>query len=200
MGKLFRIPALEEFMGLSRKRERELKKLRHAASELWEDQREVLEHASSVVREAGKQVGYLGREQVVPKVKGTIDHRIMPTVASGVAATKHVAGSARDKVAHDVFPSVASAIASALAVIEVAKDAKVKEAPRQLAKAGKKVGRKVGIVKPEPKRGPGRYILLGLGVVAAASVAYAAWQTLREDDNLWISDELDEQPAKLEAL
>lgn len=191
-------------MGLSRKRERELKHLRKAASELWDGQREVLEHASSVVREAGKQVGYLGREQVAPRVRGTIDHRIKPTVASGVAATRHVAGSARDKVAHDVFPSVASAIASALAVIEVAKDAKLKEVNRQLAKAGdkaskvgKRVGRKVGVVKP--RRGPGRYILLGLGVVAAASVAYAAWQTLREDDDLWISDEFDE-PSRLEAL
>jgi hypothetical protein len=194
-------------MGLSRKRERELKKLRNSASELWEDQREVLEHASNVVREAGKQVGYLGREQVVPRVRGTIDHRIKPTVASGVAATMHVAGSARDKVAHDVFPSVASAIASALAVIEVAKDAKIKEASRQLAKAGdraSKAGRKaagkIGKAKAQPKRGPGRYILLGLGVVAAASVAYAAWQTLREDDDLWISDELEATPAKLEAL
>lgn len=194
-------------MGLSRKRERELKRLRNSASELWDDQREVLEHASNVVREAGKQVGYLGREQVVPKVRGTIDHRIKPTVASGVAATKHVAGSARDKVAHDVIPSLASAIASALAVIEVAKDAKVKEASRQLAKAGdkaskagRKVGKKVGLVKPAPKRGPGRYILLGLGVVAAASVAYAAWQTLREDDNLWISDEIEGSPTTLEAL
>ncbi|HEU4806992.1 MAG TPA: hypothetical protein VFT01_01910 [Homoserinimonas sp.] len=194
-------------MALSRKRERELKKLRNSASELWEDQREVLEHASNVVREAGKQVGYLGREQVVPKVRGTIDQRIKPTVASGVAVTRHVAGSARDKVAHDVFPSVASAIASALAVIEVAKDAKVKEVTRQLAKAGdkaSKAGRKaagrVGLAKPAPRRGPGRYILMGLGVVAAAGVAYAAWQTLREDDDLWISDELEESPAKLEAL
>lgn len=189
-------------MGLSRKRERELKRLRKSASELWDDQREVLEHASHVVREAGKQVGYLGREQVAPRVRGTIDQRIRPSVASGVAVTRHVAGSARDRVAHDVFPSVASAIASALAVIEVAKDAKVKEVSRQLSKAGDKatkVGRKVGVVKPAPKRGPGRYILMGLGVVAAASVAYAAWQTLREDDDLWISDEFDE-PAKLEAL
>ena len=194
-------------MGLSRKRERELKKLRHSATELWEDQREVLEHASTVVREAGKQVGYLGREQVVPRVRGTIDHRIKPTVASGVAATRQVAWSARDKIAEDVFPSVASAIASALAVIEVAKDAKVKEATRQLAiagdrasKAGRKVAHKVGKVKPQPRRGPGRYILLGLGVVAAVSVAYAAWQTLREDDDLWISDEQETTPTRLEAL
>ena len=194
-------------MGLSRKRERELKRLRHSASELWEDQREVLEHASKVMRDAGKQVGYLGREEVVPRVRGTIDHRIKPTVASGVAATRHVADTARDKVAHDLLPSVASAIASALAVIEVAKDAKVKEVSRQLAKAsgkaskiGRQAGRKIGVIKPQPKRGPGRYILLGLGVVAAASVAYAAWQTLREDDNLWVSDEFEDTSAKLEAL
>lgn len=193
-------------MGLSRKRERELKRLRKSASELWDDQREVLEHASSVVREAGKQVGYLGREQVAPRVRGTIDQRIMPSVASGVAATRHVAGSARDKVTHDVFPSVASAIASALAVIEVAKNAKVKEVTRQLSQAGdkaskvgRKVGTRVGIVTPAPRRGPGRYILIGLGVVAAAGVAYAAWQTLREDDDLWISDDFDE-PEKPEAL
>jgi len=194
-------------MGLSRKRERELKKLRHSATALWEDQREVLDHAGTVVREAGKQVGYLGREQVVPRVRGTIDHHIKPTVASGVAATRLVAGSARDKVAEDVFPSVASAIASALAVIEVAKDAKVKEATRQLmkagdkaSKAGRKAVQKVGKAKPQPRRGPGRYILLGLGVVAAVSVAYAAWQTLREDDDLWISDEQETTPARLEAL
>ena len=194
-------------MGLSRKRERELKRLRNSAAELWDDQREVLEHASKVVREAGKQVGYLGREEVAPRVRGPNDQRIKPTLASGAAATRHVADSARDKIAHDVFPSVASAIASALAVIEVAKDAKVKEVSRQLAKAGGKVskagreaGRRVGVIKPEPRRGPGRYILLGLGIVAAASVAYAAWQTLREDDDLWVSDELDDQPARLEAL
>jgi hypothetical protein len=194
-------------MGLSRKRERELKKLRNAASELWDDQREVLEHASNVVREAGKQVGYLGREQVVPKVRGTIDHRIVPTVASGVTATKHVAGTARDKVTHDVVPSVASAIASVLAVIEVAKDAKVREASRQLAKAGDKASKagrqvagKMGKKKPEPKSGPGRFILLSLGLVTAAGVAYAAWQTLREDDDLWISDEVEGTTAKLEAL
>lgn len=181
-------------MGLSRKRERELKRLRNSASDLWEDQREVLEHASKVVREAGRQAGYLGREELAPRVRGTIDHRILPTMASGVAATRHVADSARERFNHDLLPGVASAIASALAVIEVAKDAKVKEVSRQLAKAGaraSKVGAKVGVMKPEPRHGPGRYILLGLGLVAAAGVAYAAWQTLREDDDLWISDDSD---------
>ncbi len=41
----------------------------------------------------------------------------------------------------------------------------------------------------QPKPGPGRYILIGIGVVAAIGVAYAAWQTLRADDELWVDDE-----------
>ena len=44
-------------------------------------------------------------------------------------------------------------------------------------------------VEPAKKSaGPGRYILIGLGVVATLGVAYAAWQTLRADDDLWIED------------
>ena len=41
---------------------------------------------------------------------------------------------------------------------------------------------------PKKSAGPGRYILIGLGVVATLGVAYAAWQTLRADDDLWIED------------
>ena len=45
-------------------------------------------------------------------------------------------------------------------------------------------------IAPAPKKGPGpgTFILIGLGVVAVAGVAYAAWQTLRADENLWIED------------
>ena len=53
---------------------------------------------------------------------------------------------------------------------------------------------KVGIIKPKPV-GAGRYILIGIGVVAAAAVAYAAWQTLRADDDLWVEDEPEEPTA-----
>ena len=53
---------------------------------------------------------------------------------------------------------------------------------------GTDIGTNVGIIKPKPA-GPGRYILIGVGVVAFAAVAYAAWQTLRADDDLWIDDE-----------
>lgn len=170
-------------MRLSRKRQRELKRLKSSASSLWDDQREVLENASRVVREAGKQASHLGREEVVPRVRDTIDHRIKPGIYTGVEATKHAADSA------------ASAVASALAVIEVAKDQRVKEAMKHVRKAektvekaGKKVSKKFGAKK---KRGPWSYIFIALGVVAAAGVGYAAWQTLRDDEDLWISDEFD---------
>ena len=41
---------------------------------------------------------------------------------------------------------------------------------------------------PAKKSGPGKYILIGLGVVAVAGIAYAAWQTLRVDEDLWVED------------
>jgi hypothetical protein len=47
----------------------------------------------------------------------------------------------------------------------------------------------VGLGRSKSSHGPGRYILIGVGVVAAAGIAYAAWQTLRADDDLWIDDE-----------
>jgi hypothetical protein len=175
-------------MGLSRKRERELKRLRNSAQDLWGDQKQVLDHASRVVREAGKQVKQLGREEVAPRVRDTIDHRIMPTVVSARTA----ADTTRDKLAHEVLPSVASAVASALAVIEVAKDARVKEALREVRKASDKLGNKVQIIPQKSSAGPGRFILLGLGLVAFAGVAYAAWQTFRDDEDLWVSDETED--------
>jgi hypothetical protein len=97
--------------------------------------------------------------------------------------------SARGKLVDDVFPAVTSALGSALAVLEVAKDPRVRDALRKVTATGSKVGAQVGIVKAKPTPGPGRYILIGIGVVAAIGVAYAAWQTLRADDDLWIDDE-----------
>ncbi len=57
---------------------------------------------------------------------------------------------------------------------------------------------KRGLVSPPPKSsGPGKYILIGLGVVAVAAIAYAAYQTLRADDDLWIDDEVDEADVEV---
>jgi hypothetical protein len=163
-------------MGLSRKRQRELNRLKNQAENLWDDQKQVLEHANKVVRDARRQAAAFSREEISPRFR------------DGVAATRSVASSARDRLTDDVFPAVSSALGSALAVLEVAKNPQVREVLSRVSKAGTKVGTKVGIVQPKSS-GPGRYILIGLGVVAAAAVAYAAWQTLRADDDLWIDDE-----------
>jgi hypothetical protein len=178
-------------MALSRKREKELKRLRNAASDLWDDQRDVLENASRIVREASRQAAQVGREEVAPRVKDAIDHSVKPVVASGVAAGRSVADSAREKLARDVFPSVSSALASAIAVLEVAKDPRVREALGRAGKVGTQLTSKK-VVVPVKHAGPGRYILIGVALVALAGVAYAAWQTLRADDELWVTDDTDE--------
>ncbi|MES2093389.1 MAG: hypothetical protein V4531_06210 [Actinomycetota bacterium] len=182
-------------MSLSRKRAKELKRLRAAASDLWGDQKDVLENASRVVREAGRQAANAGREEVAPRVRDAYDQRVRPVVDLGVASGRSVADTARDKVQRDVLPAVSSALASALAVLEVSKDPRVREALHNVRKAGTQFGSKVGIVPPKPRPGPGRYILIAVAVIAAAGVAYAAWQTLRADDELWVSDDEADDPT-----
>jgi hypothetical protein len=187
----------EDLVGLSRKRKKELQRLRGTASDLWNDQKDVLEHASHVVREASKQLAHLSREEVAPRVRDAVDHHLRPGVAAGVAsglaATRSAAGTTRDKLVEDVLPAVASALSSAIAVIEAAKSPQVREAISRAGKIGSQLGSKVVSTAPRPKSpGPGRYILIGVGLVAAAGIAYAAWQTLRADDELWVSDESDD--------
>jgi hypothetical protein len=67
-------------------------------------------------------------------------------------------------------------------MLEAAKDPRVRDVVRRVSRAGERAG----VVTPPKSNGPGRYILIGLGLVAFAGIAYAAWQTLRADDDLWI--------------
>jgi len=174
-------------MGLSRKRQREFTKLKKQAEDLVQDQREVLDHATRVVRDASRQAANFAREEVTPRVKDTYEDRVRPAVAGGISATRHAASHTRDKFVDDVVPAVTSALASALAVIEAAKSEQVREIVGKVSKTATDVGKKTGLVKQSS--GPGKYILIGIGVVAVAGIAYAAWQTLRADDDLWIDDE-----------
>jgi hypothetical protein len=173
---------MEVLMRLSRKRAREFKHLKNNTEELWRDQREVLEHASRVVRDASRQAANFGREEVAPRVR------------DGFSATRSAARTGRDKLVEDVLPTVSSALGSALAVLEVAKNPEVRAAIARVSKGANAAGTKVGIVPPK-SAGPGRYIVIGLALVAAAGVAYAAWQTLRADDSLWVEDDPEVEPA-----
>jgi hypothetical protein len=177
-------------MGLSRKRQRELKRLKRSAEGLWDEQRDAIEHATEVLKDARRQAANYAREEVGPRMRDTYEDRVRPAMRDGLRAGRSAASWGRERLADDVFPAISGAVGSALAMLEAAKDPRVRDVVRRVSafKNGT-----VGQLSVQPKRsaGPGRYILIGLGVVAAAGIAYAAWQTLRADDDLWIED-LDE--------
>jgi len=185
-------------MKLSRKRQRELKKLRRHVGDVWDEQREVLERAASILRDASRQAASVARDDVAPLVRETYEKRIVPGVEAGVGSVRHAATATRDRFVDDVMPAVTGAIGSVIAVLDVARDKRIRDAIRQVSASGRdlatRAGHKVGIIDAKPKPGPGRYVLVGLGVVAAAAIAYAAWQTLRPDADLWV-DEVESDPV-----
>jgi hypothetical protein len=101
-------------------------------------------------------------------VATTYQERIKPSVATSIAAGRQVVHSAKS--------DGSARMSSAMAILAAARDPRVREAVRKAA-------------EKKNSKGPGGYILLGLGVVAAAGLAYAVWQTLRADEDLWIEDE-----------
>lgn len=171
-------------MGLSRKRQRELKRLKRSAEQLWDEQREAIEHASALLRDARRQAAGYAREEVAPRVRDAYEDRVRPVVREGVRAGRSAASWGRDRL-DDVVPAITGALGSALAMLEAAKDPRVRDVVRRVSSAGERAGI---VTMPRRSAGPGRYILIGLGVVAAAGIAYAAWQTLRADDDMWIED------------
>jgi len=175
-------------MALSRKRRKELNRLKGQAEDLWEDQKQLLDHASKVVRDASRQAAHYAREEVSPRIRDTFEDTVKPAVNNGIRNARSAAESGRERLVSDVLPAMTSALGTALAAIEVAKNRQVRDAISRATKIGTDLGTSAGIIKPKPT-GPGRYILIGVGVVAFAAVAYAAWQTLRADDDLWIDDE-----------
>ncbi|MEO6826444.1 MAG: hypothetical protein ABI255_08535 [Microbacteriaceae bacterium] len=168
-------------MSLSRKRQKELKRLRGNAEDLWRAQQDILDRANSVAKEAGRQVNYLTREEVAPRVKDTVDTYVRPGFDRGVSLTKNAARLVGERITNDVVPAVGTAIGTALSVGDVARDARVRAAVKRL-KPSK-------VVKKESNSGIGRYFAVGAVLVAVAGVGYAVWQTFRADDELWVADE-----------
>jgi hypothetical protein len=165
-------------MALSRKRQRELDRLKGQAEDLWDDQKDVLDRANRVLRAASRRA----RDEVSSRGRDVYDSRLRPAVSSGLA-------SGRERLHDDVFPAVSGALGSALASLEAARNPDVRAALSRATSLGRGVASRTGLIREKPSAGPGRYILIGVGIVAAAGIAYAAWQTLRADDDLWIDDE-----------
>lgn len=167
-------------MSLSRQRQSELDELKRTAEDLWEQQQQVIDRASRIAREAGRQVGAVAREEVAPRVRSAVE--------TGGSAVRGVADGARHRIAHDVVPAVTGAAATALAAIDVIRDKQLRAAIQGAGRFGTDLGVKVGVIQPK-KASPLPWILVGVGVVAAAAVGYAVWQTLRADDDLWVEDD-----------
>ena len=172
-------------MAPSRKQQREIDRLKGDAEDLWEDQKEVLERANRVIRAASRHA----RNEAVNHGRDAYEQRVRPAVASGLAAGRGAASAGRERLTDDVLPAVSSALGSALAILEAARNPEVRAALGRATSLGRSAVARTGLTKPKSSPGVGRYILLGVGTVAAAGIAYAAWQTLRADDDLWIDDE-----------
>src|SRR6478735_11600604 len=71
-------------VSLNRKRKKELRKLQSQANNLWESQQVLVGEAASVAREARRQLGHFGREQVAPQVQETYGKYAAPYVDKGV--------------------------------------------------------------------------------------------------------------------
>jgi hypothetical protein len=185
-------------VSLSRKRKKQLRKLQKQANTLWESQQVLMGEAAKVARDAGHQLGNYNREHVKPAVQNTYEQYAAPYVDKSVRATRKVYNGA-------LIPAAGAVVGGALSVWDAANDTRgrlahgrgvdldLSSVKKKAAKYGKKATKKIqsraSLPEPKKKRGAGGVIALILGVAAAAGVLYAAWQTLRADDELWVADD-----------
>ena len=169
-------------MSLSRKRQKELNRLRAEALDLWDAQQEVLGRANSVAQRAGRQAANYTREEVAPRVREGYDQYVRP-----------VTRAAGDVIGNTVIPAVGTVLGTALSVADVAHDTRVQAAVKRLQ------GAKRELTKPA-KSGPGfgTYLALALGAAALIGVVYAVWQTFRADDELWVAEDDSTEPPIVE--
>ena len=163
-------------MSLSRKRTKELRKLQTQANSLWDTQQVLVGEAAAVAREAGRQLGHLHREQVKPRVAAGYETYAAPYVEKG-----------KSVVNHTIVPAAGAVVGSAMSVWDAANHTRSRLA------AGRGLDfsafKKPAPVPVKKGIGAGGVIAIILGVAAALGVLYAAWQTLRADDELWVADD-----------
>jgi hypothetical protein len=202
---------------VSKARNKELKKLRVTAQQLWQDQQALLDRASTVLKEARRQANFLTQEEVLPRARTAYSTRVAPYVTSGGAFSRKAAESATKAYAETLVPAVTTAAAAAATLAGTARAAlpgggaakepavaakKVKDSSKNAAKVAAAVAAAKAVSKAAPKSSPskggiGAGGVLGLVVasIAAAGIGYAVWQTLRADDDLWVADDEPDLPA-----
>ncbi|MBL3685386.1 DNA/RNA helicase [Leucobacter zeae] len=161
-------------MKLSRKRRRELRRLRSDAEELLDQQRIVLGHAGDVLQKAGVQAKHLSDEHLAPRIDETVE-AVRPTIDRGVATARRAA----DNVRRVTTPLVASALARTIRALD---DIESHDAAKQV----RSFGERTGYIAPQKKKRGGVFAL-GLGIAAAVGIGYALWQAFRTDDDLWVA-------------
>ncbi|AGW40300.1 hypothetical protein O159_00170 [Leifsonia xyli subsp. cynodontis DSM 46306] len=176
-------------MSLTRKRKKELKRLRRSAEELWGRQQEVLSSANALASEAKKQAAHYTREEIAPRVRDGYDSYVRPAAESTRASANRYIGIARDRIVGDVIPAVGTAVGTALSVVDHARAARSAAFAGDIKRAGRELTRRTSVAKQRSGPDGGTIIAVGLGVIAAAGLLYAVWQTFRADDELWVSDE-----------
>ncbi|KRA25153.1 DNA helicase [Microbacterium sp. Root61] len=189
-------------MSLSRKRKKELQKLQSQANDLWETQQVIVNQAAKVAQEAGRQLGNYGREQLVPTVQAGYGKYAAPYVDRGREFSKQM-------LSEKVVPTAGAVVGSALSVWDAANDTRARlaagkglampdawlyaqKADKYSKDAARSLAARLAAAQPQPQKsgiGAGGVIAIILGVAAAAGVLYAAWQTLRADDELWVADD-----------
>ncbi|MFT4282577.1 DNA helicase [Microbacterium sp.] len=184
-------------MSLSRKRKKQLRKLQKDANTLWESQQVLLGQAGDVAREAGRQLGNYSREQVVPTVQHGYEKYAAPVVSRGLRTSAKVYNER-------LAPAAGAVIGSALSVWDAANEKRdalssgrgfgaidVDKLQKKAQKYGKNATKRLTVTAPPAKKkmGAGGVLAIIFGIAAAAGVVYAAWQTLRADDELWVADD-----------
>lgn len=184
-------------MGLSRKRKKELRKLQGQAGKLWEAQQVIAGEAAGVAREAGRQLGNYNREHVVPAAQAAYGRYAAPYVDRGVRFGQHV-------VSEKVIPTAGALVGAGLSVWDAAGETRsrlaagrglelpdAKKYRKKAARYGAQATARLSQYAPAEKKGigAGGVIAIILGVAATVGVLYAAWQTLRADDELWVADD-----------
>ncbi len=185
---------------IPRKRRKQIKKLKGKTASLLGEQRKVLEHANAILAEARSHAADAARKGHRTACPERDRQRHPPRGRHRVHAATSAAQSASHRFQTEVVPGLVATAGSVLSVKDLAKDPRVKKIVKEAQKKGKKAGKVAAKYTPGQQKkglGFGGVALIVVGVVAVAGAAYAAYQTLRADDDLWVADDADsaEKPA-----